>query len=108
MDAAGEFDYSDSDTESVTDTWAQRFKCHICDFIPESHLATSLEIQFIETGSYLLNLPDGSLIVRCLFVDCKRWFHLKCVHATYPDEALGEGHLEDLAHNGIHCDLCWE
>ena len=48
-------------------------------------------------------LPDGTPYVRCLFNDCKSWFHLKCVHPSFPDKLLNIEHFVDLAENGIHC-----
>ena len=97
----------DSDTESTTETYIVSYKCHICGFKPPD-LDTLIYLveQVAENGRFLINLPDGSYYIRCAFEDCNRYFHLTCIHNSFPDEQLNEAHLEYLRDNGIHCPIC--
>ena len=96
----------DSDTESLQQTLLEEWKCNICSYIPSHEIAYTLWEQCDNVGPYLLRLPNGEYYVRCRFADCQRYFHLTCVHPTFPDEALNFSHFEDLQQNGIHCSCC--
>lgn len=96
----------DSDRESTTETYIQLYKCHICAYKPDFNTLIYLLEQVALTGHYLINLPNGQHYVRCAFDDCSRYFHLNCIHNSFPDEQLNESHLEDLRENGIHCPVC--
>lgn len=95
--------------ETVTQkVWNKRcWKNEIVTFaIHATHaIANYLMLQFLETGPYLLRLPNGNFFVRCKFTDCQRYFHIECIHPTFPDEALKFSHLDDLKDNGIHCSF---
>ena len=96
----------ESDTESADETRLQEWKCNICNFKPNHAEVILLMQQVINSGPYLLTLLNGDLLVRCRFNDCQRYFHITCIHTTFPDEALNFNHLQDFRENGIHCPLC--
>ena len=102
----------ESDTESTIQTHEEQlcntFTCQICLDAPTLDVARLMDIHWMENEELLIVLPDGTPYVRCVFNDCKIWFHLKCVHPSFPDESLNIEHFVDLADNGIHCDLCWK
>ena len=96
----------DSDPESVHEANVQQYKCHVCNYRPNmSELIEILE-QIVALGPYLIALPNGQYFVRCLFEDCCRYYHLHCIHPSFPDEALNFDHLYELQENGIHCPKC--
>jgi len=96
----------ESETESTDETQLQSFKCHICNFKPGFDELVHILSQIFITGPYLVTLHNGHYYVRCEFDDCKRYFHLKCIHSTFPDEALNHAHLSNLRDTGIHCPVC--
>ena len=89
----------DSDTESTTETYIVSYKCHICGFKPDFNTLIYLVEQVARTGHFLTNFQDGSYYTRCAFEDCNRYFHLTCIHTSFPDEQLSETHIEDLRDN---------
>ena len=97
---------SDSDTESQYETNIQSYKCHICNEKPTFATLIHILQEIINIGPLLITLPNGEFYVRCQFADCERYYHLRCIHPTFPDEALNLSHLEDLRENGIHCPKC--
>lgn len=97
---------SDSDTESTTETALQSYKCHICQYRPDFNTLIHILQQIILNGPYLVVLPNGQYYVRCQFDDCSRYFHVTCIHPSFPDEQLNVEHFGDLRDNGIHCDIC--
>jgi hypothetical protein len=96
----------ESDTESDFETNLQTYKCHICNVKPNFGILIHLLEQIVEIGPYLINLPNGQLYVRCQFDDCERYYHLTCIHPSFPDESLNYDHLDELRENGIHCPKC--
>ena len=96
----------DSDTESDFETNLQQYKCHICNIKPSFNILVQMLEQIVENGPFLISLPNGHFYVRCRFEDCERYYHLHCLHDTFPDEALNFSHLSDLRENGIHCPKC--
>ena len=96
----------DSDTESTDETNIQLYKCHICQYKPDINTLIHILEQIVNTGCLLLSLPNGQLYIRCKFEDCARYYHLNCIHSTFPDEELNYGHLDELRENGIHCPKC--
>ena len=96
----------DSDTESTTETNIQSYKCHICEQKPNFDTLVHILQEIINRGPYVITLPDGQFYIRCQFTDCERYYHLRCIHPTFPDEALNHAHLADLIENGIHCPKC--
>ena len=96
----------ESDTESTSETNIQTYKCHSCNYRPDFNALISLLEQIVLTGPFLLQLPNGRFYVRCAFEDCARYYHVDCLHPSFPDEELGYPHLQDFAENGIHCHMC--
>jgi hypothetical protein len=96
----------ESDTESVSETNIQSYKCHVCQYKPDFNSLIFLLQQIVNVGPFLLTLPDGTFYVRCLFEECSRYYHIHCIHPTFPDEHLNQCHFEDLRENGIHCPKC--
>ena len=92
----------DSDTERTTETYIVSYKCHICGFKPTS------THEFIWWNRLLTQAISLSIsqMVAITFEDCNRYFHLTCIHTSFPDEQLNEIHIEDLRDNGIHCPIC--
>lgn len=97
---------SDTDTESSDETDIQTYKCHICQYKPNFTTLAHILQQIIDIGPYLITLPNGQFYVRCQFEDCERYYHLWCIHPTFPDEGMNFEHFEDLRQNGIHCPKC--
>lgn len=95
-----------SDTESLEQMLLEEWQCNICMWVPTRDIVNFLLLQTLENGPYLLTLPNGSYYVRCYFPDCQRYFHLQCIHVTFPDESLNQSHFNDLKENGIHCPCC--
>lgn len=96
----------ESDTESTGETNYQTYKCHICNNIPEFRELINILEQIVDVGPYLLALRNGQFYIRCEFEDCQRYFHLLCIHPSFPDEALNHSHLQTLRESGIHCPIC--
>lgn len=96
----------ESDTESTYETNVQSYKCHICNVKPDFITLVHILQQIVSTGAYLVTLPNGDLYVRCQFQDCERYYHIRCIHPTFPDESLNYAHNEELRENGIHCPKC--
>lgn len=96
----------ESDTESTDETQLQEYKCHICNFKPDVDELINILEQIVDIGPYLVTLRNGQLYVRCEFVDCQRYFHLKCIHPSFPDEGLNNSHIPSLSDTGIHCPVC--
>lgn len=96
----------DSDTESTSETNIQTYKCHVCNFKPDFNTLIHILNEIVLRGEFLVYLPNGQYYVRCKFDDCARYFHIGCIHPTFPDEALNQTHFAELRDNGIHCSLC--
>ena len=96
----------ESDTESADETNLQQFKCHMCQYKPNFDVLVYILSKILEDRPFLVRLPNGEYFVRCQFDDCERYYHLKCIHPTYPDNDLNQSDLPELQQNGIHCPLC--
>jgi uncharacterized CHY-type Zn-finger protein len=96
----------ESDTESTGETEYLQYKCHICQFVPDINELIHILEKVVDIGPYLISLRNGQFYVRCQFADCERYFHLLCIHPTFPDEALNYSHLDTLKESGIHCPVC--
>ena len=94
----------ESETESSDETNFQTYKCHLCNYKPDFHELVNILEQVVNVGPYLVVLSNGQYYVRCQFEDCERYFHLLCIHSTFPDDDLNFSHT--LRESGIHCPVC--
>lgn len=83
----------ESDTESTSETNIQSYKCNLCQFKPDFNTLVYMLEQIVLNGGLLVRLPNGQYFVRCEFEDCCRYFHLTCIHPTFPDESLNSSHF---------------